>query len=163
MGQGGLEPPTPRLSSVCSNQLSYWPQAPGNSPRDHSPARPHTPRPDTPGPHTQGRMRGRRPARDVATPGPNHQPRAAPAAPPRTKHTTGAVDLDRPPESHRTREQSSRTRHPPDRAIQAGHQVGSAQPEAGKPASHPTRKSLKGGDPAAGSPTATLLRLHPSR
>ena len=26
MGQGGLEPPTPRLSSVCSNQLSYWPQ-----------------------------------------------------------------------------------------------------------------------------------------
>ena len=27
MGQGGLEPPTPRLSSVCSNQLSYWPQA----------------------------------------------------------------------------------------------------------------------------------------
>ena len=26
MGQGGLEPPTPRLSSVCSNQLSYWPE-----------------------------------------------------------------------------------------------------------------------------------------
>ena len=26
MGQGGFEPPTPRLSSVCSNQLSYWPQ-----------------------------------------------------------------------------------------------------------------------------------------
>ena len=25
------------------------------------------------------------------------------------------------------------------------------------------RSSLKGGDPAAGSPTATLLRLHPSR
>ena len=25
------------------------------------------------------------------------------------------------------------------------------------------RCSLKGGDPAAGSPTATLLRLHPSR
>ena len=25
VGQGGLEPPTPRLSSVCSNQLSYWP------------------------------------------------------------------------------------------------------------------------------------------
>ena len=23
MGQGGFEPPTPRLSSVCSNQLSY--------------------------------------------------------------------------------------------------------------------------------------------
>jgi hypothetical protein len=27
VGQGGLEPPTPRLSSVCSNQLSYWPKA----------------------------------------------------------------------------------------------------------------------------------------
>jgi hypothetical protein len=26
LGQGGLEPPTPRLSSVCSNQLSYWPK-----------------------------------------------------------------------------------------------------------------------------------------
>jgi len=23
VGQGGFEPPTPRLSSVCSNQLSY--------------------------------------------------------------------------------------------------------------------------------------------
>lgn len=32
--------------------------------------------------------------------------------------------------------------------------------------SYPTqyqKVSLKGGDPAAGSPTATLLRLHPSR
>ena len=27
----------------------------------------------------------------------------------------------------------------------------------------PIEASLKGGDPAAGSPTATLLRLHPSR
>ena len=27
MGLGGLEPPTPRLSSVCSNQLSYRPPA----------------------------------------------------------------------------------------------------------------------------------------
>ena len=25
LGPGGLEPPTPRLSSVCSNQLSYRP------------------------------------------------------------------------------------------------------------------------------------------
>jgi hypothetical protein len=25
VGLGGLEPPTPRLSSVCSNQLSYKP------------------------------------------------------------------------------------------------------------------------------------------
>lgn len=28
VGQGGLEPPTPRLSSVCSDQLSYWPTEP---------------------------------------------------------------------------------------------------------------------------------------
>jgi hypothetical protein len=33
MGPGGLEPPTPRLSSVCSNQLSYWPAGPGFRPR----------------------------------------------------------------------------------------------------------------------------------
>ena len=26
VGLGGLEPPTPRLSSVCSNQLSYKPK-----------------------------------------------------------------------------------------------------------------------------------------
>ena len=25
VGQSGLEPPTSRLSVVCSNQLSYWP------------------------------------------------------------------------------------------------------------------------------------------
>ena len=28
VGRGGLEPPTPRLSSVCSNQLSYQPSVP---------------------------------------------------------------------------------------------------------------------------------------
>ena len=28
VGLGGLEPPTPRLSSVCSNQLSYRPPYP---------------------------------------------------------------------------------------------------------------------------------------
>jgi len=33
---------------------------------------------------------------------------------------------------------------------------------AGQAQSHQDN-SLKGGDPAAGSPTATLLRLHPSR
>ncbi len=42
VGQGGLEPPTPRLSSVCSNQLSYWPRYPRGRP-------------------IRGRMRGRRP------------------------------------------------------------------------------------------------------
>lgn len=32
----------------------------------------------------------------------------------------------------------------------------------GEETSPPRDASLKGGDPAAGSPTATLLRLHPS-
>jgi hypothetical protein len=61
MGQGGLEPPTPRLSSVCSNQLSYWPKnqslgwrAPQGAPRlpqaRHALAG-----------TAQGRMRGQRP------------------------------------------------------------------------------------------------------
>ena len=34
VGQGGLEPPTPRLSSVCSNQLSYWPQSSPTNQKD---------------------------------------------------------------------------------------------------------------------------------
>jgi hypothetical protein len=56
-------------------------------------------------------------------------------------------------------------------APRSGHQVG--QPQGGpmisrldtETAAPWTRRtsSLKGGDPAAGSPTATLLRLHPSR
>ncbi len=39
MGQGGLEPPTPRLSSVCSNQLSYWPPHPKPRPTTTHPVR----------------------------------------------------------------------------------------------------------------------------
>ena len=39
---------------------------------------------------------------------------------------------------------------------------GSSAARSGEPAL-PHEHSLKGGDPAAGSPTATLLRLHPSR
>ena len=31
VGLGGFEPPTPRLSSVCSNQLSYRPSISPNS------------------------------------------------------------------------------------------------------------------------------------
>jgi hypothetical protein len=36
VGQGGFEPPTPRLSSVCSNQLSYWPNTSEQAERDAS-------------------------------------------------------------------------------------------------------------------------------
>lgn len=66
MGQGGLEPPTPRLSSVCSNQLSYWPTTQG-PPRGYpapGPTQPHLSRPHI-------RMRGRCPDGNR----PRHSPR----------------------------------------------------------------------------------------
>ena len=53
MGQGGLEPPTPRLSSVCSNQLSYWPQTQRINPAKETPNQrtsPAKPEPLKPGP-----------------------------------------------------------------------------------------------------------------
>ena len=37
LGLGGLEPPTPRLSSVCSNQLSYRPPSVRPGPRTSYP------------------------------------------------------------------------------------------------------------------------------
>lgn len=40
--------------------------------------------------------------------------------------------------------------------------IRNAPNQASRPAQYQS-VSLKGGDPAAGSPTATLLRLHPSR
>ncbi len=44
--------------------------------------------------------------------------------------------------------------------LAGSHFSGRSQPEDIRPQRHAL--SLKGGDPAAGSPTATLLRLHPS-
>lgn len=79
MGQGGLEPPTPRLSSVCSDQLSYWPPAPTQDRR----APRGTPR------HQAGRVWGKD-AR--AAPG---SVRTDPAAPP-PKHS-GQSERDRNP------------------------------------------------------------------
>ena len=81
VGPGGFEPPTPRLSSVCSNQLSYRPLWEGLF------------------------VRGR------------------------DAETATAV----------------------------------CEGKSRRFVSKPSGSSLKGGDPAAGSPTATLLRLHPSR
>ncbi len=63
MGQGGLEPPTPRLSSVCSNQLSYWP-----------PSHP-SPSPPTEGPTSQAPHAGNTQARQVR----NHPASLAPS------------------------------------------------------------------------------------
>ena len=69
MGQGGLEPPTPRLSSVCSNQLSYWP-----SPQQATLRQP-MPGPTQPANlHPHVGMRGRCPDRITPAPGINpHQ------------------------------------------------------------------------------------------
>ena len=36
VGQSGLEPPTSRLSVVCSNQLSYWPIYSGGDERNRT-------------------------------------------------------------------------------------------------------------------------------
>ena len=36
VGQSGLEPPTSRLSVVCSSQLSYWPISLGGDKRDRT-------------------------------------------------------------------------------------------------------------------------------
>ncbi len=80
MGQGGLEPPTPRLSSVCSNQLSYWPRyagspnsikgkdarsAPAMTPKDHDQAC----QPDRPVSEQPGQS-----LRDGQTPGSHPEP-----------------------------------------------------------------------------------------
>ena len=63
MGQGGLEPPTPRLSSVCSNQLSYWPPTPAIVPRPSRARRPARARS-----RDGRRMRGRRRSRRIRPP-----------------------------------------------------------------------------------------------
>ena len=117
MGQGGLEPPTPRLSSVCSNQLSYWPAAK----KPLKPKSSHAP--------PNGVSRGR----DTL------------AAPVRAARSRAGTPPPTPP-----RPEQGLTREPPPSP------ASSRQPQS-------RRTSLKGGDPAAGSPTATLLRLHPSR
>ena len=138
MGQGGLEPPTPRLSSVCSNQLSYWPknQSLGcvrhsGTPRLRKPRRPQAP-------HREGCAASAR----------SSQNRNRPAA---------MLVLPRAARSKPTRE---RPRLPPQNKFKANQCCRSVHSQ--EPRSLPHAASLKGGDPAAGSPTATLLRLHPS-
>ncbi len=125
MGQGGLEPPTPRLSSVCSNQLSYWPPHLFNPGKRH-PARPHR------GPAATSSPGGGRGSR---------------------MKTTRSVARSRSPAHPDQEPQPGRS--------DAGILSGTIQPRGRSPS--PQTISLKGGDPAAGSPTATLLRLHPSR
>jgi hypothetical protein len=129
MGQGGLEPPTPRLSSVCSNQLSYWPKP------EHPSCKPrHLAAPLREGCAAgapPGSLRARTPPRKPH-PGPNQTEPRERASPASTGNRSRQTSFCR----------SSHSR---------------------EPKSPPRGASLKGGDPAAGSPTATLLRLHPSR
>ena len=128
MGQGGLEPPTPRLSSVCSNQLSYWPPCLRRNPEVH-----------------QG-----------------------PTAPAKGQITclalVGKDAWTAPARSRRPGGPSSRTANT-NQNTSCCRVVVYCQEQLQPADIHrqPHNISLKGGDPAAGSPTATLLRLHPSR
>ena len=70
MGQGGLEPPTPRLSSVCSNQLSYWPSGPAPRPAQHPGHDPDTTRTGARSDTTQRETRAREPPRARPRPRP---------------------------------------------------------------------------------------------
>jgi hypothetical protein len=140
MGQGGLEPPTPRLSSVCSNQLSYWPknQLPlkPRPPAHHASAKPRT-----------HQARAGKDARPAPVPA---KTRIKPAARP-TNHCRSVTSEPA---------RSSRGIHR-ETQFKANQCVSERHSRRGKPLA-PRDASLKGGDPAAGSPTATLLRLHPS-
>ena len=93
VGQGGLEPPTPRLSSVCSNQLSYWPQSSQptrkTQPKDLSRRAQHpwpkpqdqdNPSQSTPVSRTHFPNRDTRSAPRQAYTHPQHQPASSPAA-----------------------------------------------------------------------------------
>ena len=143
MGQGGLEPPTPRLSSVCSNQLSYWPQALART-RAREPS--SLPRPD----HGMGEG-----CADGADPKRSGTPREITRWPARLAGRDGGWIGDVP----ETRPSLRRTAAP---ASFADDVVSIQDPGSRRPKPPPHTGSLKGGDPAAGSPTATLLRLHPS-
>ena len=153
MGQGGLEPPTPRLSSVCSNQLSYWPP---------TSALPKPPKEvlGKPSP-SQGRN----------TPDTTTGEGCADGADPRKGQAHHAPHANQWPQvmagkyclsGHRRPNQTQPIRARPvkGRSRSILVIVQAADSKGPKPLPHP--RSLKGGDPAAGSPTATLLRLHPS-
>ncbi len=144
MGQGGLEPPTPRLSSVCSNQLSYWPPSPGERQDPTGPS--SQPRPD----HGMGEG-----CADGADPERSGTPREITRWPAELAGCDGEwIGMRQAPS-------------PPSGGPQPRHRLRAMcslvqDPGSRGPKSPPHTGSLKGGDPAAGSPTATLLRLHPS-
>jgi hypothetical protein len=123
VGLGGLEPPTSRLSSARSNQLSYKPLA------------------ENGGRRTDDRKASvlRRPFSVV------RKERETKAARSRTMRLR-LKPLDSEPDDRTCRHRRTKD----------------LKPSVLRPLSSAVRIQ-KGGDPAAGSPTATLLRLHPSR
>ena len=142
MGQGGLEPPTPRLSSVCSNQLSYWPKPCGISRR----SLPLSPAPQG-GPRTwkDARLAPRLCRRSLA-------------ARCRRWRGSGIWVCERRARLLRALAEFGTTRA----FARACRFCQDHSQQAPSLELTPRASSLKGGDPAAGSPTATLLRLHPS-
>jgi hypothetical protein len=123
VGLGGLEPPTSRLSSARSNQLSYKPLIGGR-------------RTDN------GGQIIRRPSSDVRC----LKERETKAARSRKTRLFDFEPLDSEPDVKTCRHQQTK----------------GLSPSVLRPLFSDVRFQ-KGGDPAAGSPTATLLRLHPSR
>ncbi len=171
VGQGGLEPPTPRLSSVCSNQLSYWPQSSPTNRKDPtkgplqagSTPKAGAPRPGSSQPvNTCISSQIPEPGYAVSAQASSRSPPASPSHPAQRHDvflqssvvTSQFVSQPTPHPKHEPNQ--------PGRHEQASYVVGTQQSRQAETHQH-HQISLKGGDPAAGSPTATLLRLHPSR
>ena len=132
MGQGGLEPPTPRLSSVCSNQLSYWPkpQAPASA-KD-------PPRPEHTRKGHKRRMRGRRRSPAQGNPEPATKQRHAPPVGQAAMEQSGRrlVGESRPPEHPAT--SSEAARHPGRSAVTHEYRNGRSRGvETPHPTTHP--------------------------
>jgi hypothetical protein len=149
VGLGRFELPTSRLSSARSNQLSYRPDKPLLI--HISPIR-------------------RRAATSVALARFAYAPRGL-NGPVTHLGTTECAPKDNKMEGIRGRRLNDVGKNPPPLEVEAHR---SWQPLLRReeapcmdcprtPRERSSRTSLKGGDPAAGSPTATLLRLHPSR
>ena len=68
VGLGRLEPPTSRLSGVCSNQLSYWPKPPPDRPQAAIASKANAPAPAANGCWPKATRR-RRPAHGRRRPG----------------------------------------------------------------------------------------------
>jgi hypothetical protein len=174
MGQGGLEPPTPRLSSVCSNQLSYWPTAPDTADPGLTSNR-GAKEPGSAAKTSRTRTSRTKDADHRAVSRPPRAPgegcadgasitRVTPGAASTARQCDRACRSDRQDDGEigeRHAAHPIRDRHGAWRACRRDSLSGHPQPGDRNPPPH--GYSLKGGDPAAGSPTATLLRLHPSR